>query len=336
MDGRIIEGSTLPSSAQNHEEWLAQSVVLGEEAAPAQVLIAPWGEVQSTNGRFVLDEAAGEAVLAAFSEHGTLVPIDYEHQSLGGAYASPSGQAPAAGWIRSLNLVRPEEGDRPGLYAEVEWTAAARARLLGREYRYLSPVLMVRRCDRRVMALHSVALTNKPAIVGLKPIVNRQDTHPPQADDDALHMLRSRLNLDDDCDLEVVLRTADRRLAELFEEAADKRAIDLVAAAQRAGKLAPAQAAWACLLAKKDPEAFAEWSASTPPVVSLGRMTQTPADRRERDRAAIVASARIAYRSQPALSLLTDEEAWVRQAVRDGGLDGQTHHAGLVDRGTRK
>ncbi len=183
------------------------------EALPVErgrVLIAPWGQVNSSNGEFLLDEEAGRMVAEAFAAHGTDVPIDYEHQSLGGKYASPSGQAPAAGWIKALRLVTPGEAagnsalgtdrqdagptedkevDRqdagptrnlvdltlePGLYAEVEWTESARAKLAAREYRYLSPVVIVRKRDRRVVALHSAALTNKPAIVGMKPIVNSE------------------------------------------------------------------------------------------------------------------------------------------------------------------
>ncbi|MGB9626589.1 MAG: phage protease, partial [Phycisphaerae bacterium] len=138
------------------------------------------------------------------------MPIDYEHQTLGGGYASPTGQAPAAGWIKRLFVVRPvgiacrgdeategrsdeakgQLGDEKdsgtptpsfslggrggaGLYAEVEWTEPARAQLAARQYRYLSPVAIVRKSDRRLVALHSAALTNKPAIVGMRAIVNR-------------------------------------------------------------------------------------------------------------------------------------------------------------------
>ena len=140
-------------------------------------MIAPWGQVESANGRFVVDAESARLVLEAFDAQGIDVPIDYEHQSLGGVYASPTGQAPAAGWIRALKAADPTEADEAGagLFAAVEWTDAAREKLTAREYRYLSPVVLVRKSDRRVVALHSAALTNKPAIVGMKPIVNRMD-----------------------------------------------------------------------------------------------------------------------------------------------------------------
>jgi phage I-like protein len=161
-------------SENDQEQVVVGSSVVGVGSAMGRVLIAPWGQVQSANGDFVLDAEAGRMVVEAFAGHGTDVPVDYEHQSLGGTYASPSGQAPAAGWIKGLHLVGPEDGGiEPGLYADVEWTESAQAKLSAREYRYISPVVIVRKRDRRVVALHSAALTNKPAIVGMRPIVNK-------------------------------------------------------------------------------------------------------------------------------------------------------------------
>ena len=77
-----------------------QSTELGGSAVPDRVLLAPWGDVESTNGSFVVDEESADLAKAAFADHATDTPIDYEHQTLGGSYASPNGQAPAAGWIR--------------------------------------------------------------------------------------------------------------------------------------------------------------------------------------------------------------------------------------------
>jgi len=44
--------------------------------------------------------------------------------------------------------------------------------LKNREYKYLSPVVLVRKKDHKALQLHSVALTNPPAINGMVPIVN--------------------------------------------------------------------------------------------------------------------------------------------------------------------
>lgn len=292
-------------------------------AIPARVLIVPWGRVVSANGSFVMDDAAGRAVLEAFRRHGTDVPVDYEHQSLGGPYASPSGQAPAAGWIRGLDAVRPGGASEPGLYADVEWTESARARLAAREYRYLSPVVIVRKSDRRVLALHSVALTNKPAIVGMKPIVNREEIMTETTMDEAVEQLRLRLDLPAESDLTAVLLAASDRVESLEAESARRAAHERVENALRAGKLTGAQQEWAMSLAMKDPAGFDEWLASAPTVVAVGR-TEPPDGNVAtggRNRSAVIASARAAYRNEPGLALLTSEEAWIEEALREAGLE---------------
>ena len=63
-----------------------------------------------------------------------------------------------------------------GIFARVEWTKKAKDYLQNREYRYLSPVVMVRKKDHKASQIHSVALTNTPAINGMIPIVNSAKT----------------------------------------------------------------------------------------------------------------------------------------------------------------
>lgn len=318
---------------------LAGSALHGAEA-PGRVLVVPWGRVESSNGTFVVDVEAGQRVMEAFAKQGTDLPVDYEHQSLGGTYASPNGQAPAAGWIRSLELVPSDEGEA-GLFAHVDWTDAAKAKLKAREYRYLSPVVLVRKRDRRVVALHSVALTNKPAIVGMKPIVNRQrdgDAIAGEARDgdsvrvdEAVEVLRLRLGLEADSDAHAVLVAAEEQLRELTESVAERSAGDRVAAAMCEGKLTPAQREWAFRLALRDSAGFDEWMATAPRVVSLGR-TEAPVDaggERERSRATVIASARRAFQSEPELALLTTESAWIRQALREARLPENAADAGV-------
>ncbi len=355
------------------------------DGAPSSVLIAPWGEVNSANGTFVLDEEAARSVLTAFAAQGTEVPIDYEHQSLGGTYASPTGQAPAAGWIRSMRAVTPGSEDAgesakvrkwesekvrkwesekvgdaagtsvPGLWAEVEWTEAAREKLVAKEYRYLSPVVIIRKRDRRVMALHSAALTNKPAIVGMKPIINRAEgqaglgeresvasgreeaslngalckgetlvaasaSHAVSMVDETLETLRMRLGMVAEADVAEVLVAAEERLTGLMREAEGRRAEERVAQACRAGKLTANLWEWAMTLAMKDPAAFEAWASSAPVVVMLGQTQRPVGGGVGRNRAAVVASARASYRAEPSLMLLTSESAWVAEALREAGL----------------
>jgi len=137
------------------------------QAETIDVLIAPDGTVKSTSGDFTFDEESWAAIDKAFSEHATMLVIDYEHQTLGGDYASPDGTSPAAGWVKVKGL-RYEKGK--GLVAAVAWTERARNLIRAGEYQYVSPVLIVRKADGKAIGLHSVGLTNRPAIVGMERI----------------------------------------------------------------------------------------------------------------------------------------------------------------------
>jgi phage I-like protein len=335
--------AAVDSPTEAGERIVIESAALSGQAPPGRVLVAPWGEVKSVNGTFVVDEESARLVVEAYRAHGTDIPIDYEHQSLGGIYASPSGQAPAAGWIRGLRAVTPAEAGEgeAGLLAEVEWTPAAEQKLAGREYRYLSPVVLVRKSDRRVMALHSVALTNKPAIVGMRPIVNREPDLPadraaqaPQpvraeagqsstSEAEKVELLRHRLGLDAGCDFGTVLTAAEDRIASLAGQIAQREAQDKVDAAVRAGKLTMAQREWAMSLALKDGQAFDEWAASAPVLVMPGR-TSPPSSAGQGEaahKATVIASARRAFHGTPELVLLTSESAWISDSLREAGLD---------------
>lgn len=308
-------------------------------SVPSEVLLVPWGVVESANGTFVVDEEAARLVLATFASQRTDLPIDYEHQTLGGEYASPTGQAPAAGWIKRLFVRRAGDGGSAGsgpeapsagLYAEVEWTEAARRRLAGKEYRYLSPVAIVRKRDRRLVALHSAALTNKPAIMAMRAIVNRSDGAIGRRGDgeasesegqrmaEAMERLRGQLGLEAGAEGEAVLLAASERLAALTETVRRGEAEAMALAAMRAGKLTEGQREWAIVLAMRDPEAFAAWERSAPVVVQTGRITEERpyTEDAERGRAVIAAKARAEFRAHPALAVLTSEEAYIAMAVR--------------------
>ena len=152
------------------EEACSVSVrALRMPVALSEIVVAPDGEVESTKGNFVVDSEAFEEIVKRFAEHGTDLPVDYEHQTLGGDYASPDGKAPAAGWIKALTY-QPGRG----IVAKVEWTEKARAMIQSGEYGYMSPVVLVRKSDRRAIGLHSVALTNKPAIANLERLVAKE------------------------------------------------------------------------------------------------------------------------------------------------------------------
>lgn len=309
---------------------------VGAEPVPEQVVIVPWGQVASSNGPFTVDEESARLVIERFKAHGCDLPIDYEHQTLGGPYTSPSGQAPAAGWIKRLEA-RPGEG----IVAHVQWTDPAAEQVAARQYRYLSPVAIVRKSDRKLVALHSVALTNKPAIAGMKPIVNRKDVDPVPAGptlqsageqagpagvgirqnaEQAGEQLRRQLALDAGCGDPELLVAATHRLAALEEESRQRRAEDRVAAAMGAGRLTAAQRGWALKLCLGDEALFDEYVSTAPVVVQPGRLEAPGVAEGPAGEAAIAARARAEYRAHPELAALTSEGAYVAEALRSSEL----------------
>lgn len=130
---------------------------------PDRIRILPVGAVNSEKGSFTVDEESYRAMKAEMQRRGIDIVIDYEHQTL------KDVQAPAGGWVKEL-IYTPE-----AIEAKVEWTPKAQEYLKNKEYRYLSPVVLTRKSDNRAVALHSLALTNTPAINGMFAIVNSAD-----------------------------------------------------------------------------------------------------------------------------------------------------------------
>lgn len=159
-------------------EWvpapLTQCAALAVELArdaPERIGIIPDGEFNAVDGRpgnmqgvkaktWRMDAAIAEGVIAQFTRGGIDIPVDYEHQTI---KAADNGRpAPAAGWITGL-----EYQPGVGLVARVRWTDAAATHLTNGEYRYLSPVFFFDPASGAVLSLHSVALTNTPALGAL-------------------------------------------------------------------------------------------------------------------------------------------------------------------------
>ncbi|MFH1419459.1 MAG: phage protease [Planctomycetota bacterium] len=329
-----------------------EASALGESAVPTRVLIAPWGAVESSSGSFVVDEEAARATIAAFESHKTDLPVDYEHQTLGGAYSSPTGQAPAAGWIKALSVALPaESGEQAagghatgeqmprervaGLWADVEWTEDAESKLGAREYRYLSPVALVRRSDRRLVGIHSVALTNKPAIVGMKPVVNSANADAPATNSEASSntdatesipatvALRTALSLDESANDDVVLVAAAERICALEQAEKLRTADERVSRAMSAGKLTHNQKDWALSLAQRDPDEYDRWECEAPVVVPLGRIAAPDAGESAHSSArsrSIEAAATAEWQAnRAALEKLCSQEAYVANALRECG-----------------
>ena len=143
-----------------HDFLTLKSKEMEVGGAPEVISVLPLGHVKSAKGEFDVDGESFSAMKAQIAQRGVDLVVDYEHQTLTGE------QAPAAGWVKELFL------DDGQIKARVEWTDRAKAYLSNREYRYLSPVITVRKADNKAMGLHSIALTNTPAIEHMEAIVN--------------------------------------------------------------------------------------------------------------------------------------------------------------------
>jgi phage I-like protein len=130
------------------------------DGVPDKIKLLPLGMVKSQKGDFLVDMESFELIKRAFKDRKIDVVVDYEHQTL------ENVEAPAAGWVKDLDI------STDGIYGQVEWSDKALMYLKNKEYRYLSPVIYVRKDDKKAAQLHSVALTNTPAIDGMTPIIN--------------------------------------------------------------------------------------------------------------------------------------------------------------------
>jgi phage I-like protein len=137
-----------------------------EGQAPEWVFILPAGMPATIDGLvYLVDERAVNSILAAFQRRGQDMVIDYEHQTKSGDIA------PAAGWIKEL------QSRTDGIWGRVQWTPRGRAFVVNREYRYLSPVVLVENASQRVMEIQSVALTNLPRIANFPALTNKSPVH---------------------------------------------------------------------------------------------------------------------------------------------------------------
>jgi phage I-like protein len=145
----------------------AAPVQLGADGAPpSRFRIAAYGRNETTKGTFVLKPEDARAMVERAQKRGIKLSADYEHSAVHAA--ASGGEAPAAAWYDL-------EAGEDGLYAaNVEWTPRAAERLKNREYRYHSP-WFGQRDDGTVGTFKNFALTNRPAMDALEPLVATED-----------------------------------------------------------------------------------------------------------------------------------------------------------------
>lgn len=272
---------------------VVNSLDVGRGMPPTEIKLFPLGLVKSRKGNFLVDAEAYNSIVNHFKAHNVDIPIDYEHQTL------QDVQAPAAGWIKDLTM------KSDGVYATVEWTDKATQYLAAKEYRYLSPVVNVRESDRKALMLHSVALTNAPAIDGMTAIVNSEKAGSLPADETRekggdpltqqaepndiasfIKRLCNMLQLPDDA----TLYDIERLISELLQgqtelkmevnslkfEAHKNEAEKAVNEALQTGKITPYQRERAFGLALSHLEIFKDWTANAPQIVPMGEFAPEP------------------------------------------------------------
>ena len=164
-----------------------------EGKLPQRILLLPAGQIEGRDGRKWLNSEP-EAVLEHFTGLGRDLPIDVEHAT---EIRAPKGEpAPAAGWIKALSN---EDG---AIWGEVEWLDAGKQLVGGRQYRYLSPVILYRPSDRVITGLTSVGLTNQPNL-RLGALNSEQDGEEQIMDE--LKKVKVALGLTEDADTEQAL-----------------------------------------------------------------------------------------------------------------------------------
>jgi phage I-like protein len=268
------------------------------EGVPEWIHILPLGTVRPNDGRkpFVVGRQLLDRIIADRKALSVDLVVDYVHQT-----TQPGLDAPAAGWVRGFEI------RETGLWGRVEWTERATERLRKKEYRYLSPSVYLSK-GGVVMGLHSVALTNIPAISELTPVVNQQkqeegmdklleklkalfgDKTPEEYAQVVQGMVDEKNRLPKEI-VEVLklsatasIVDATRTIRELqnkdgfvsvaefsaLKEKLDRmEATGLVDEAMKAGKVSAAQKAWAEDYAATDPEGFKKFVAAAPVVVPV-------------------------------------------------------------------
>ncbi|MDO8632531.1 MAG: phage protease [Phycisphaerales bacterium] len=334
------------TGAESYRDQALQLVsCAGTDGEVRTVVLAPDGVVESKQGTFVVDAAGAAEIVAAFARHGVEIPVDFEHQTLGGEFAAGDGKAPAAGWITRLAY---EKGR--GLLADIRWNADARELIRGGQYGYLSPVLLVRKSDRRAVGVHSAALTNKPAIGGMERLaasetMKREDqtknmdgkekigtdaTETPTNQDALIAAsVREALGLSKDADERTTLiafgRVAVAALRNAEQEADIKAFLDKYV---RAGVLDP-NSKYETL--QKDYQEIVALSMSNRGLAKglldkrIGMLppngrTTAPSDNVKSDRRTIIVNAVREFRDDPQHAKLTTAKAFANLALMEAGL----------------
>ncbi|MFN3370996.1 MAG: phage protease [Sphingomonadaceae bacterium] len=275
-----------------------------------RIQLLPIGVIELRDGRgpFLLPRAAAAAVIEATRAHAgrTAIMVDYDHQHHFGVRDGVAAQAPAAGWIDPATL----EADDQGIWATVEWTPAARARLEAREYRYISPLFAFDPKSKEVRSILAAGLTNVPAIEALAAAASAQH---PETKLMELSKIAAALGLADSATEAEVLARLEELSGAAGTAAATSQAIAVAASRLGLKPDASVDELVAAAAQKADPAKFVPFSALEALQQTVSRLS---AERAE----GIVAAAMAAGKVAPALkdwaiAYATSDEAGFRDWV---------------------
>ena len=283
------------------------------------IQLLPAGEVKGRDGRGpyrVGDEADMQQIVDATLKRAqaTDLFVDYCHQAIFGAIPGVGGTAPAAGWIKQLQ-VRPD-----GIFGRVEWTPAGAEKIRAGEYRYLSPTFFSDAAGR-VLLIFNASLINTPnfeleAVAAsdrslsiqehdMKRIAAELGLGETATEDDIVAAVRTMKSAHSTVAAAVGLQaqaTADAitaaiaakapdpakyvpieqylaaqsALSTLQKDGAKAKAETVVAEAIAAGKVAPATKEWALAYASQDPAGFEAFVKAQPVIVSPQAQNPNP------------------------------------------------------------
>lgn len=275
----------------------AMSFAISADGVGREAHILPAGDFTPDDGRempvekFRFNSDIAKRVIARMSARKNDTLIDYEHQSM---HAANNGKPViAAGWFNEM------EYRQDGLWAiNIDWTNQAKSRIKAKECRYISAVFSFDTTTGEIFDIVSVAVTNTPALDGLKALASlnfkftETDDQPGDipmeknvatltAENAAqvlqITALTTELNT---INASVVTLTADLKAANDKVAVAEKATADAAAAAEKEshktllaaalsdGRIAPAQKAWA---EKQSLAALTDYLSAAPAIVDPNR-----------------------------------------------------------------
>ncbi len=261
-------------------------------AALQRIRMLPIGTITLRDGRgpfTVADQAHARAIVdASLAYAGNRdIPFDYDHQLLHAIGPGKGGNAPAAGWVKRLTA----EAD--GIYADVQWTDAAAAKLGAREYRYISPTFAFDKASGRITAIRYGSLVNDNAIDELLAVASTQENPVDMT------KITAALGLDAAATVDDILAAIAAMSLGKPEMAAAAAALGLAADADAAAIVA---AASSLVAAAENPDP-AKWVPASTHADALTRVGELEAAQRE----TIIAAATAEGRLTPAMAAVARE-----------------------------